>query len=196
MPSWTSVAADRLCGREETTRTLTLALTLLLALTLIGCSDSENSAPTSSTATASEVAVTSALTAAASPGAASPAADVPAADRRAVDDVISQINATSRGDVAAQRALLVSLAHPDFAGQQRACAPSTITIGLDPANDHLLATPGWRPLGVQVDPSGILYRVPALITVYVDGRRTGTDMTMLRFAILGGAARLFPFCLN
>ena len=76
-----------------------------------------------------------------------------ATDPRATDPrdaaraTVDAINATARGEVAAQQAVLARLVEPGRAAEQAACAPATITIRLDPALDHL--TPIPAPTGAD-----------------------------------------------
>ncbi len=144
-------------------------------------------------------------------GSASSAIPASPADVRAVESLVASINNTAGGPVATQQALLMIAVHPDFTAAQQACAAATITIKLDPVLADLTAAPGWAPAestapestvtdstvtdGGSRVPRGTLYRVPALIEVYTAGRRTGTDMTTLRIAVLDGTAHTFPICL-
>ncbi len=126
-------------------------------------------------------------------------------DLQLVTELVSTINATAGGPVQTQRALLEQRTHPDYLSEQQQCAPATITIGLDPVLANLAPTPGWTPTAAPstgqtaepaVIPTGTLYRLPVLVLVYTDTRRTGTDLTSLRIAVLDGRAVLFPLCLN
>ncbi len=189
MPSWTSVAADR--RRSTTVRFVAL---LAVGLGLSGCSSpSTPSTSTSDTATtADSPSATGTLTSSSSTG--SDQTGVDPADDAAIAALIQQINNSSTS-VDGQQASLLAVVHPDFAAGQRGCPAASVTIRLDPAYPELRADPAWTPAGATTPPSGSLYRLPALVEVYTDDLRTGTDLTLLRISVLNGTAHSFPLCL-
>ena len=127
-------------------------------------------------------------------GVTDPSGPVGGAELAAVTALITRIN-DAAGSVTDQQAVLRAAVHPDFTAGQLACAPATIAVRLDPVFDELRPDAGWRPAGSSVTPSGLLLRVPTLVEVYSAGLRTGTDLTLLRVAVLDGTAHTFPLCL-
>lgn len=197
MPNLTAAVVDstaqraRLSGSARKLAALCVMLVLVAGCT--GTGSAPDTAPAAST-TLQRSADTS-----------GPTDSALAGDRQLVVALVDAINATAGGPVAAQRVLLEQLTHPDYLGAQQRCDQASITIGLDPVLDDLRPTPGWTPV-VAPDtgqpssaiaiPTGTLYRLPVLVLVYTDVRRTGTDLTSLRISILDGRALLFPLCLN
>ena len=141
---------------------------------------------TSRTATTS---VTSGL-----PDPASTPAEIDATDYAAITSLVKQINRSS-DSLEDQKSTLLSVVHPSYAGEQQACPQASVTVLLDPAYPDLRPEPAWTPAGATAPPSGSLYRLPALVEVYTDGLRTGTDLTLLRVSVLDGQAYTFPLCL-
>lgn len=208
MPNSTAAVVDPSAHRPRLSGSATKLAALCVMLVLFaGCTGAGSDATGSDTAAVTTAALTTAaLTTVERSDATTGRADgAPAADRQLVAAMVDAINATAGGPVAAQRVLLEQLTHPDYLGEQQRCAQASITIGLDPVLDDLLPTPGWTPAatpdtaapsaGVAI-PTGTLYRMPVLVLVYTDVRRTGTDLTSLRISILDGRALLFPLCLN
>ena len=188
------MAADR--RRSTTVRVVAL---LAVGLGLSGCSPTSTpSTTTSDTATRADPASgTGTLTTSASTSSASTGTDqtgVDPADDAAIAALIQQINDSSTS-VDGQQASLLAVVHPDFAAGQRSCPAASVTIRLDPAYPELRPDPAWTPAGATTPPSGSLYRLPALVEVYTDDLRTGTDLTLLRISVLNGTAHTFPLCL-
>jgi hypothetical protein len=138
-----------------------------------------------------------ALVAACSPAPAPTPVPEPDPVRTAVVATIDAINATADAGVAAQRAALTAAVHPDSVEAQRECRPATITVRIDAVVSELRADPDWRdPAAPEIAPRGSVYRVPARLAVFTEGRRTGTDLTLLHVAVLDGRAHTFPLCLS
>lgn len=122
----------------------------------------------------------------------------PATHLAAVTALIDAVNRGAAGPVDPQQTALVAAVHPDDAAAQRACPPATVTVRLLPVWTELRPDPQWRPSGAAASdpPHGTVYRLPVLAEVYTAGLRTGTDMTLLRLAVVDGSAKLFALCLN
>lgn len=106
---------------------------------------------------------------------------------QAIRAAIDEINATAGGVVATQRAVLDKLAAPSEAADQRACPTATTTLGFDPA---------YRSLRPAPDGATGEYLLPAYITIYTDGRITGSDLTTLRLWVTHGTARTSALCVS
>ncbi len=203
MPNSTAAVVDPSAHRPRLSGSATKLTALCVMLVILaGCTGAGSHTEGSGTAGSDTAALTTVERSNATTG---PTDGAPAGDRQLVAAMVDAINATAGGPVAAQRVLLEQLTHPDYLGAQQRCAQASITIGLDPVLDDLLPTPGWTPVAApdtgqpsaaMAIPTGTLYRMPVLVLVYTDIRRTGTDLTSLRVSILDGRALLFPLCLN
>ncbi len=133
-------------------------------------------------------ALATACTSAASPPPVTTPASLALADSPAglaIRAAVNEINATAGGPVAAQRAVLDRLVAPDQSADQRACPAATTTLAFDPAyRDMRLAAGGTE------------YLLPAYITIYTDGRITGSDLTTLRMWVTGGVAETAALCVS
>ncbi|MEO7126193.1 MAG: hypothetical protein ABI382_12385 [Nakamurella sp.] len=105
-------------------------------------------------------------------------------DRLAIETAIGSINRDAGKSVASQRAVLDRLAAPDQAAEQRACPIATTTLAFDPAYAGLKAL------------AGSAYLLPTYITVYTDGRMTGSDLATLHLWVIDGVARTSALCVS
>jgi hypothetical protein len=110
-------------------------------------------------------------------------ADSPAG--QAIRAAVDAINATAGGPVAAQRAVLDRLVTSDQSADQRACPVATTTLAFDPAYRDMRLAAG-----------GTDYLLPAYITIYTNGRITGSDLTTLRLWVTAGVARTAALCVS
>jgi hypothetical protein len=157
-------ARDGGTGIPGPTGALTLAaiVALATAMALAGCtaSTSSHSTPTTTAAASDPVALNE------------------------IQSTIDAINATARGPVGAQRAVLQSLATPDQRADQRACPTATTTLAFDPAYRGLRQTGSGE------------YLLPVYITIYTGDRISGSDLATLHLRLMGGAARTSALCVS
>lgn len=149
-------------------------------------------------------------------GGAGPATSAaPAEDLDAIRANVDRINQGAGGSVEAQQALLAQAVNPpvdpaqdpsaeppvdpaedprvDTQGTPATCPAATTTVALEPAYRELTARPDLAPEGAD---QGQTYLLPAVVRVYVADRRTTTDLTLLRFTVVGGIARMAQVCVR
>lgn len=157
-------------------------------------------------------------------GGAGPASSAsPAEDLDAIRATVDRINQGAGGPVEAQQALLAQAVNPpvdpavsppaeppvdpqldpqvdpsvdppvDTQGPPATCPAATTTVALEPAYRELTARADLAPAGAE---QGQTYLLPAVVRVYVADRRTTTDLTLLRFTVAGGIARMAQVCVR
>ncbi len=110
-----------------------LGAMLTIAVLLTACTDGAD-APTTA-ATGASVPPGAASAAPTNPADGAAAADL--ALLAAVTKTIDAVNAAALADPATQRRVLEQLVDPALLAAQRACAPATVTVRIDPVLDHL-----------------------------------------------------------